>query len=1138
MKIGDFNLLANESEKSGLLEQVRAFNDTQTAYPRDATVHELFAQIAARFPNAVAIADDDCEYAYRQLDEASNRIARFLINLNLAPEAFVGFMLEKSFEMLAVVLGALKAGGAYFPIDVDAPVERIKYMLNDTRAPVLFSEKRFIRTLNQLQWAAPHLKSVVCIDSEDFFAEHEPQGEFMKEDVWDYVGSTTFDDISGGGWKSSYTSEWLSREVMDEYGDNILAKLKPLLQPGSRILEIGCSSGISMFRLAPLAKYYCGTDLSTEILNWTRSQCEKRGAQNIRLAHLPAHDIHQLDESNFDFVILNSVLQCFSGHNYFRDVLRKAIGKMNSEGWIFLGNVWDQDLKDEFTQSLLQYQRERAGRGERTTIDHSEALFLSRRFFDDLMLDLPEIESVEFSTMIGEHESELSKYGYDALIRIKKNKPARQSPQAPRHKNQLGRAAYEKFSSAALEERSGPQRLAYVMYTSGTTGRPKGALIEHRSIVRLVRNTNYINLAADDRILQTGVVSFDASTFEFWGALLNGGRLCCPAKHAILDAAALKRLVEKNQITVIWLTSSLLNQMVETDVNLFSGLRVLLTGGEKLSPFHINQVRRACPHLTIINGYGPTENTTFTTTFKIDQEYGGDVPIGGPVANTQVLILDEKFEPAPVGVPGEICTGGDGLARGYLNDPELTAQKFIDNPLQPGERLYRTGDMGRWRSDGVIEFLGRIDDQVKIRGRRIEPMEVEAVLREFGPIKEAVVLVKQSRDEQPSLVAYFTADEALDANDLRESLKQALPEFMVPAHLMQMQSLPLTPNGKVDRRGLPAPDELTVAPGANYEAPQNDMEKQLAEIWSDVLNYQNPGVHDNFFDSGGHSLKISKLVSRIQQRTGVLVPLAAIFDRPTIRQLAPALLEYAKFGCKEIDEPRVLLNGAAHLPGLFAFPPGTGDAASFLQIAQRIEQVAFYGFNFIAHENRLSDYARLIHEIDPQGPYLLFGYSSGGNLAYHAARELEQRGRVVSDIIMVDSGRKLEPMKFEKQEIEDVIEGFLGHESNQPYLTNPVLIEKARRMVLSSYHYFERSVDHHRVNANIHVLLCDGSNDVFTDNFGRILSNKQGWAEVTNKTFQAYQGRGGHNFMLSSPFVESNAKILSGIIEKIVGGKG
>ncbi len=264
------------------------------------------------------------------------------------------------------------------------------------------------------------------------------------------------------------------------------------------------------------------------------------------------------------------------------------------------------------------------------------------------------------------------------------------------------------------------ESLAYVMYTSGSTGKPKGSLISHRSILRLVLNTNYISLDESDRILQTGSVAFDASTFEIWGSLLNGGCLCLPHESGILDPLEMKRLVRKHGITTMWLTAGLFNQFAETDTDIFKGLKKLLVGGERLSFPHVNKIREHHPTLTIINGYGPTENTTFTTCHRIEKVYEGDIPIGRPVSNTTVIILDTNDGLVPIGVAGEICTGGDGLARGYLNDPVLTADKFVPNPFKEGERLYRTGDSGRWLPDGTIEYLERNDDQVKIRGYRVE----------------------------------------------------------------------------------------------------------------------------------------------------------------------------------------------------------------------------------------------------------------------------------------------------------------------------------------------------------------------------------------------------------------------------------
>ena len=493
MKLSDFSLLDGQQDKDSLLAVIQAFNDNQTAYPRDRTVHSLFSAQAARTPENVCVVHGDTSYTYSVLDRASNRFARFLIDQGVKPETFVGVILEQTFEMAVALLGILKAGAAYVPIDDDAPFERIRYVLEDTRARILVSEKRHIRILNKLQWECPDLEIIFCSDSRDIHGEPEGIGEMMKREVWDHVGRKTFDDISGGGWTSSYTGEWLSRQVMDEYGDNILAKLSPYLDRQSRVLEIGCASGISMFRLAPKVATYCGTDLSGEILRWTGNEVRNKGLDNIRLEHLPAHEVDRLTERDFDLVIINSVIQCFSGHNYLREVLRKSLDLMKDQGLIFLGNLWDQEKKDDFVESLATFRKKHAGQGYRTKVDRFEELFISRSFLEDLRHDYPEVAEIEYSQMIGTAESELSRYGYDAILRIDKNGAV--APDGRRRKKcQFDLRALDDCSDAAVPEQSGPRGLAYVIYTSGTSGQPKGVMVEHRSISRLVLDTNYVRI--------------------------------------------------------------------------------------------------------------------------------------------------------------------------------------------------------------------------------------------------------------------------------------------------------------------------------------------------------------------------------------------------------------------------------------------------------------------------------------------------------------------------------------------------------------------------------------------------------------------------------------------------------------------
>lgn len=1133
MKLADFKKAAAGVPE--LLALAARFNDNGTAYPRDGTVHGLFGKQAAERPDAVAVSHGEQEYTYRQVDQASNRFAWFLIEHGVRREDPVAVILERPFEMVVAILGILKACGAYVPIDFDTPFERIRYVLDDTGARILVSEKRYIRMLNRLQWECPRLEVLFCADSHAAHSEPEGIGDMMREAVWDHVGHTAFDDISGGGWSSSYTGQWLSREVMDEYGENIRAKLRPHLSETSRVLEIACGSGISLLRLAPLVGFYYATDLSRPILDWTERAIGRAGLRNVRLRHCPAHETDRVDQAGFDVVIFNSVIQCFSGYNYLRDVLRKAIDKMAERGLMFLGNLWDLDKKDEFVRSLAEFRDANPNKGYRTKVDRSEELFVSRDFLEDLRHDFPEIVGIECSTMLGTARSELSDYGYDAILRIDTSRTGA-PPARPRKKLQFDRSSLRSYAELPVAEGSSAEGLAYVIYTSGTSGRPKGVMVEHRAILRLVLDTNYIQLGPNDRILQTGSLAFDASTFEIWGALLNGGGLCRPPERAILDPAELARLIAKHGITTMWLTASLFNQHVDSDINLFAGLKHLLVGGERLSPFHVNKVREKYPLLIIINGYGPTENTTFTTCHRIERSYSADIPIGRPIANTEVLILDPDGLPVPVGVGGEIHAAGDGLARGYLNDPELSRRKFIPHPWEPTRRLYRTGDSGLWRADGTIEYLGRIDDQVKIRGYRIEPAEIEYHIRQDSAVKEALVLTKDLGSTGMELVAYVTLKESSadwGAGELRERLKHALPDYMVPAYVVRLDKMPLNANGKVDRKALPDPAIARETQHTRHEGPATETERLLLAVWEEVLGHTGIGATDNFFDWGGHSLKVTKVVARIERTLGVAVPLTVFFTRPTVRGLADYILDDAEFGVAGIDEAMVPLSVDSPGPNLFAFPPGTGDALGFVQLASLLP-CRFYGFNFIEAETRLQDYADLVMRVDPEGPYVLFGYSSGGNLAYHVARELEERGRRVAGVIMIDSARKLERIPLSEEEIDKITNGFLGDESVRSYLASPVLVEKARRLVRGSLNYVEHAVDYHLIDADIHVLTSEQPITEYRDAAGTLLVSLEGWAEATRGRLLVYPGVGHHNFMLAHPHLDRNAELIRDLLARIL----
>ena len=558
-----------------------------------------------------------------------------------------------------------------------------------------------------------------------------------------------------------------------------------------------------------------------------------------------------------------------------------------------------------------------------------------------------------------------------------------------------------------------PTDLAYIMYTSGSTGRPKGVEIPHRGVVRLIFGVQYVPLNEHVRTLALATVSFDASTFEIWGPLLHGGT-CIVYGERVPEPKALERLITSWDVSCLWLTAGLFNTVIDHYPQALSSVRHLLTGGEALSVQHVRRALDVLPHTRLTNGYGPTESTTFATAWDIPRSFSADassVPIGRPIGNTTVYILDESGQPLPVGVPGELHIGGDGLARGYRNRPELTAERFIPDPFSdgPDARLYRTGDLARWLPDGNIEFLGRLDDQVKIRGFRIEPGEIESVLRENTAVREAAVVAPGESAGEHHLAAFVVpaGPIAPTPQSLTGFLKSKLPDYMVPSRIVLLDALPLTPNGKVDRQALaarkPASEEV------EYVEPRDITERQLVQIWQRVLE-RRVGADDDFFDLGGHSLLAVRLFSEIEQILGRKCPVATIFEAPTVRQLADVLRQ----GGEPQLAPVVPLRTSGN--GLSFVCVASMDAFAYVDLAQRLGgDHPFYVLHPLAvlgsagremDVGRLADYyIDQLRSVRPQGPYAVGGMCAGGVLAYEVACRLRSAGQEVAMLALIDTPR-------------------------------------------------------------------------------------------------------------------------------------
>ena len=501
-------------------------------------------------------------------------------------------------------------------------------------------------------------------------------------------------------------------------------------------------------------------------------------------------------------------------------------------------------------------------------------------------------------------------------------------------------------SSAPRPERATSATRAYVMYTSGSTGVPKGVQIEHRSILRLVGDVDYVRLDADTRFLHAAPLGFDASTLELWGPLVHGGAVVVYRDH-VPTGPGLAAAIVRHGVTTAWLTAALFNAIVDDDPRHLAGLRQLYTGGEALSVAHVRRALAALPDTELHNGYGPTECTTFTTTHRIGRELSADaraVPIGRPIADTRCYVLAPDGAPVPIGIVGELFVGGRGVARGYLARPELDAERFVPDHVGGDGRLYRTGDRVRWRDDGTLDFVGRADQQIKLRGFRIELGEIEARLGAIAGVAACAVVVRDDGAIGKRLVAYVVGNGADDisALRLRTALAAVLPEFMVPAIYVGLAALPVTANGKLDRAALPAPGrdrpELAVA----YRAPADARERAICGVFADVLGLDRVGTLDGFFDLGGNSLLALTLIARLRDAGLPAISTARFFAAPTPEALARAMTDgdrttaAAPRARARADEPIAIVGMAGRFPG------AADVAALWRNLCDGVESIRFF----------------------------------------------------------------------------------------------------------------------------------------------------------------------------------------------------
>ncbi|GJF31178.1 hypothetical protein KNE206_38780 [Kitasatospora sp. NE20-6] len=589
-----------------------------------------------------------------------------------------------------------------------------------------------------------------------------------------------------------------------------------------------------------------------------------------------------------------------------------------------------------------------------------------------------------------------------------------------------------------------PQQLAYIMYTSGSTGRPKGVAVTHRDVVGHALTPEWRG-GGHERVLMHSPTAFDLSTYELWVPLLNGGRIVV-APPGQLDLDLLQHTIAAHGVTGLWLTAGLFRLVAEERPGLLAGVREVWTGGDVVSPTAVARVLAACPGIEVVNGYGPTEATTLATCHPVRAlpEHAATVPIGGPMANMRAYVLDAALRPVPTGMVGELYLAGTGVARGYLGRPGLTAERFTADPYGPaGSRMYRTGDLAWWlpwghsrpeAGGGTLEFAGRTDHQVKLRGLRIEPGEIEAVLAGCPGVAQAAVVAREDRPGDKRLVAYLVPAPGggPETAALAGRLRRELPDYMVPAAFVTVDALPLTANGKLDRAALPAPEYGASDAGRGPRTPQ---EQLLCGLFAEVLGREQVNIDDSFFDLGGHSLLAARLASRVRETLGLELGLRMLFEAPTVAGLTERLVMDNPDDALDVVLP---LRSTGTGTPLFCIHPGGGISWSYSGLLNHIgPQHPVYAIQArglrrpetlpASYEEMAADYAEQIRKIQPEGPYLLLGWSAGGLIAHAIACELQARGERTALLAILDA-YPVKDVRFEEMPVpteRDVLVGVL-----------------------------------------------------------------------------------------------------------------
>ena len=885
--------LLSKPERDHLLYEL---NDTAADYRRELCLHQMFEAHAERAPRAVAVVFEGVTLSYDELNRRACRLARHLQSLGVRPGRFVGILLERSIDMIVGVLAVLKSGGAYVPFEMHWPAERIRWILQSVGIGCVLTQSSQLRRMQPMQWSVSGLSDLVLMDEEGARPAPEPLDRDAVRSLWDYVAESAVDSVTAGGFISSYTGRPFSETEVDEYRDHLVGIAGPFLHPDARVLEIGCGAGLIMYEIASRVARYTGFDSSELTQSRNRAYLGEQDILNLELQCGFAHEIDSLPAGTFDLVIIASTVQFFPGLVYLERVIEKALRRLRAGGTVVVADVMDARRSEEFEKSLEEFKSAHADDPAIRTraATPGAELCVDEGLFHDFQSEFGEIESVDVLHRKRGFENEL-RYRYDVIIR--KSQAATEAARPPRRKRLWTRRDLDGYSDSNLTADVTSNDAAYIIFTSGSTGVPKGVLVRHEPVVNLVEWVNRtFAVGQADRMLFITSLCFDLSVYDILGILAAGASIQIAPESALKDPESLLRILCQPSITFWDSAPAALQQLVPFLSSLSPGgslenLRLVFLSGDWIPVKLPDQIRAVFNRAEVVALGGGTEATIWSNFYpvgKVDPSWKS-IPYGRPIQNAHYYVLDRHLLPCPVGTPGDLYIGGRCLASGYFNDAAQTVERFIPDAIggEAGARLYRTGDRARFWADGNMEFLGRSDQQVKIRGYRIEPGEIESVLVRHAAVAQAVVVPREDFGDK-SLVAYVVpkAGKSVVVHELRGFVGDKLPHYMLPSAFVVLDNIPVTVNGKVDRAALPAPDRDRSASKAEYVPPGSELEERIAPIWADVLRVGVVGIHDNFFDLGGHSFHAVEVHGRLCREFKREIPLLRMFQYPTIHSLA------------------------------------------------------------------------------------------------------------------------------------------------------------------------------------------------------------------------------------------------------------